>query len=376
MENSVKRKLMLTLVTLLFVAAGVAYGIYWFGFGQFEQSTDDAYVSGNLVQITPQLSSNVVAVYADDTQWVKMGQPLVALDGADAKLALVKAEAELAQTVRNVKQLYAVAGELKTNIGQRQAELEKAKSDLARRNGLIGEHAVSKEDLQHAQISLAQAQAALDAARYQLKAANVMVANTTLPQHPAVLKAEATLKQAYLAVQRLSIEAPVSGYVAKRSVQIGQHVNPDMPLMVIVPLNQIWVDANFKENQLGKIRIGQAVALTTDIYGKDVVFHGRVAGLGAGTGNVFSLLPAQNATGNWIKVVQRLPVRVTLDAREVAAHPLRIGLSMLADVDTHDQRGKILSTMEQIAPLYTTGIFADKDKSVNQLIANILQKNS
>lgn len=376
MENSVKRKLMLTLVTLLFVAAGVAYGIYWFGFGQFEQSTDDAYVSGNLVQITPQLSSNVVAVYADDTQWVKMGQPLVALDGADAKLALAKAEAELAQTVRNVKQLYAVAGELKTNIGQRQAELEKAKSDLARRNGLIGEHAVSKEDLQHAQISLAQAQAALDAARYQLKAANVMVANTTLPQHPAVLKAEATLKQAYLAVQRLSIEAPVSGYVAKRSVQIGQHVNPDMPLMVIVPLNQIWVDANFKENQLGKIRIGQAVALTTDIYGKDVVFHGRVAGLGAGTGNVFSLLPAQNATGNWIKVVQRLPVRVTLDAREVAAHPLRIGLSMLADVDTHDQRGKILSTMEQIAPLYTTGIFADKDKSVNQLIANILQKNS
>ena len=376
MENGVKRKLMLTLVALLFVAAAVAYAIYWFGSGQFEQSTDDAYVSGNLVQIMPQLSSNVIAVYADDTQWVKMGQPLVLLDGADADLALVKAEADLGQTVRKVKQLYAVAGELDADIELRQAELEKARSDLVRRNSLIGEHAVSREDVQHAESSLAQAQSALDAARQQRNAARVMVANTTLQQHPDVLKAEAVLRQAYLAVQRLSIAAPVSGYVAKRSVQIGQRVNQDTPLMVIVPLNQIWVDANFKENQLGKIRIGQPVTLTTDIYGKGVVFHGKVAGLGAGTGSVFSLLPAQNATGNWIKIVQRLPVRVSLDAGEVAKHPLRVGFSMDVDVDTHDQRGLSLSTQEQTAPIYTTAIFADKDVAVDQLIAKILQKNS
>ncbi|MHB1677240.1 MAG: HlyD family secretion protein [Sulfuriferula sp.] len=375
-ENKGKRKFMLFLVALLFVLAGVGYAIYWFSYAQFEQSTDDAYVSGNLVELMPQMNSNVIAVYADDTQWVKMGQPLVSLDGAQAKLALAKAEAELGQTVRNVKQLFDVVKELQSTIVQRQAELEKARSDLVRRKSLISEHAVSAEEVQHAQTNLAQAQSALETARYQLQAAQVMVANTTLQTQPSVLTAEAVLKEAYLAVQRLSIKAPVSGYIAKRSVQIGQRVSSSTPLMVIVPLNQIWVNANFKENELGKIRIGQSVSVTSDLYGSDVVFHGKVAGLGAGTGSVFSLLPAQNATGNWIKVVQRLPVRITLDPRDIAKHPLRIGLSLVATVDTHEQRGQAVSTAQPIEPIYTTAIFTDKTQAVDRLIANILQKNS
>ena len=373
-ENKAKRKLMLIVAALVFVLVGVAYAIYWFDYAQFEQSTDDAYVAGNMVEMMPQMGSNVVAVYADDTQWVQMGQPLVLLDGAQAKIALAKAEAQLGQTVRHVKQLYDVK-ELRSTIVQRQADLDNARSDLARRKSLIDEHAVSAEEVQHAQTALAQAKSALDTAQYQLHGAQRMVAHTTLTTHPSVLVAEAELKEAYLAVQRLTIKAPVSGFIAKRSVQIGQRVDSTTPLMVIVPLNQIWVSANFKENQLGSIRVGQPVTVISDMYGSDVTFHGKVAGLGAGTGSVFSLLPAQNATGNWIKIVQRLPVRIVLDPREVAKYPLRLGLSLTATVDTHEQSGMAVSTSQPVSPIYTTAIFTVTDEAVDRLIARILRKN-
>ena len=374
-ENGKKRKHMLLGLGSLFLVAAIAYSVYWFSYGQYYQSTDDAYVSGNLVELMPQVTGNVVSVYADDTEWVKEGHPLVKLDATDAELALKNAETDLAETVRNVKQRYAAAGELRAAVGEKEAELEKAKQDLDRRMKLIAGHAVSKEELRHAQDNVAIAESSLASAEHKLSSALAAVENTTLPTHPAVLKAETRLRQAWLEAMRTTIKAPATGYVAKRSVQIGQRVTSASTLMIIVPLDEIWVDANFKEDQLRHIRIGQPVTLTSDIYGSHVVFHGKVAGLGAGTGSVFSLLPPQNATGNWIKVIQRLPVRIRLDVGEVARHPLRIGLSMVAKVDTHDEHGGVLTRVEQEEPIYSTSVFENGNKEVERLIAKILKDN-
>jgi len=374
-DNGVKRKHMLLGLGSLFLVAGIAYTIYWFSYGQYYQDTDDAYVSGNLVQLMPQITGNVVSVYADDTALVKAGQPLVTLDGTDAQLALQNAQTELAETVRSVKQLYASAGELRSVVNEKQTVLEKAKTDLDRRSRLILQHAISKEELQHSKDNVSIAESSLASAEHKLAAALSAVENTTLATHPAVLKAETRVRQAWLDTVRTSIKAPATGYIAKRSVQIGQRVSPGSALMIIVPLDEIWVDANFKENQLRHIRIGQPVTLTSDLYGRTVVFHGKVAGLGAGTGSVFSLLPAQNATGNWIKVIQRLPVRIRLDPNEVAQHPLRIGLSMLAKIDTHDESGAVLSKVQQDEPVYSTSVFENRNDEVERMITQILQDN-
>ncbi len=374
-DNGVKRKHMLLGLGSLFLVAGIAYTIYWFSYGQYYQDTDDAYVSGNLVQLMPQITGNVVSVYADDTALAKAGQTLVTLDGTDAQLALQNAQTELAETVRSVKQLYAAAGELRSVVNEKQTVLEKAKTDLDRRNKLILQHAISKEELQHSKDNVAIAESSLASAEHKLVAALSEVENTTLATHPAVLKAETRVRQAWLDTVRTSIKAPATGYIAKRSVQIGQRVSPGSALMVIVPLNEIWVDANFKENQLRHIRIGQPATLTSDLYGRTVVFHGKVAGLGAGTGSVFSLLPAQNATGNWIKVIQRLPVRIKLDPNEVAKHPLRIGLSMVAKIDTHDESGAVLSKVPQDEPVYSTSVFENRNDEVERMIGKILQDN-
>ncbi|MBY0577534.1 MAG: efflux RND transporter periplasmic adaptor subunit [Burkholderiales bacterium] len=375
-DNGTKRKHMLLGLGSLLLIAGIAYSIYWFSRGQFFQATDDAYVSGNLVQLMPQVSGNVVSIHAQDTELVKAGQVLVKLDGTDAKLALRTAENDLAETVRSVKQRFETANELQATVNEKQVELDKAKEDLMRRQKLISDHAVSSEELQHAKDNAVIAQSSLDSAKHRFEAARSAVANTTLDAHPSVLKAEARLREAWLGVQRTTIEAPTTGYIAKRSVQIGQHVSPGSSLMVIIPLNEIWVDANFKEDQLRHTRIGQSVILTSDLYGSKVEFHGKVAGLGAGTGSVFSLLPPQNATGNWIKVIQRLPVRITLDANEIAQHPLRIGLSMVATVDTHDESGGMLSGGQHEEPVYSTPVFDKKDDAVERLIEKILSDNA
>ena len=359
----------------LFLVAGMAYAFYWYAYGQFYQETDDAYVSGNLVQLMPQVTGNVVSVHADDTEWVKVGQPLVKLDDTDARLALQKAETDLAGTVRNVKQLFEVVNELQAEIGAKRAELDKAREDLARRRKLLPEHAISNEELQHAKENVIIAQSSLDASNRRLEAARAAVAHTTLQMHPSVLAAETRLREAWLGVARTIILAPATGYIAKRSVQIGQRVNSESVLMVIIPLDEIWVDANFKEDQLRHIRIGQPVTLTSDIYGRKLEFHGKVAGLGAGTGSVFSLLPPQNATGNWIKVIQRLPVRIALDAGEIARHPLRIGLSLVAKVGTHDESGNVLAMTQHVAPRYATAVFDKRDDAADQLIKKILRDN-
>ena len=334
-----RRKLWLAGVGGGFALIGAAYGVYWATVLRYSQSTDDAYVNGNVVQITPQISGTVVSIGADDTQFVKVGQPLVQLDQADAKVALDQAEAQLAKTVREVRNLFATTAQLQASVAVRQTDLTTAESDLARRAQLGKSGAVSGEELQHARDAVKAAQSALLAAQQQLAANRARIDNTTLEDHPDVRNAAAAVRNAYLNYARTVLPAPVSGFVARRNVQLGQRVGPGAPLMAVVPLDQVWVDANFKEPQLAGMRMGQPVTLTADLYGGSIKYHGKVVGFGAGTGSAFSLLPAQNATGNWIKIVQRVPVRVALDPRELAANPLQIGLTMRAEVNVRDGSG-------------------------------------
>ncbi|MBN3814911.1 EmrA/EmrK family multidrug efflux transporter periplasmic adaptor subunit, partial [Paraburkholderia sp. Ac-20347] len=326
--NNGKRKRMMTLLVLVIVIAAIAYGLYYFLVARFSESTDDAYVNGNVVQITPQVTGTVVSVNADDTQTVKIGDPLVVLDPADSRIALQQAEANLGQTVRQVRGLFADDSQYEAQVAVRQADLSRAQDDLRRRMQVAQTGAVSQEEISHARDAARSAQAALEAAQQQLVANQALTANTTIANHPNVMAAAAKVRDAYLTNARNTLPAPVTGYVAKRSVQVGQRVSPGTPLMSVVPLNSLWIDANFKEVQLKHMRIGQPVEMTADVYGSSVVYHGKVVGFSAGTGSAFSLLPAQNATGNWIKVVQRLPVRISLDPEDLQKHPLRIGLSM------------------------------------------------
>ncbi|MBK0392881.1 efflux RND transporter periplasmic adaptor subunit [Ramlibacter algicola] len=384
-----RRKKGLTILAATVAVAGVAWGSYEWLVASHYETTDNAYVQGNVVQITPQIGGTVLAIYADDTDFVKAGQPLVKLDPADVTVALQQAEANLAQTVRQVRTLYANNGSLaaqvdlrQADIAKAQAEVRRAEDDLQRRQSLSGNGAVSKEELNHAQTqvanarsALAAAQAGVAAAREQLASNQAQTEGTTVEQHPAVLAAAAKVREAWLATQRAALPAPVDGYVAKRTVQLGQRVAAGAPLMSIIPLQQVWVDANFKEVQLRKIRIGQPVKLTADLYGKKVEYTGTVQGLGAGTGSAFALLPAQNATGNWIKVVQRVPVRIALDQQQVAKNPLRVGLSMDAEVDVTQQDGKTLADAPRSAPAAETPVFTTKDAQADAEVRRIITAN-
>jgi len=371
-----RRWRLLAMLLAVVVIAGGAWGVYWAKVLRYTQSTDDAYVGGNVVQITPQISGTVIAIGADDTQFVKAGQSLVRLDQADARVALDQAEAQLARTVRDVRNLYATSAQLEATAQQRATDLQAAQSDLARRTRLGSSGAVSGEELQHALDAVKAAQAALLAARQQLAANRARVDGTTLENHPQVRDAAAAVRNAYLTLARTELPAPVTGFVARRSVQLGQRVGPGTALMAVVPLDQVWVDANFKEPQLARMRLGQPVQLTADLYGTHVVYHGKVAGFGAGTGSAFALLPAQNATGNWIKIVQRVPVRVALDPREIASHPLQIGLSMKADVDVHDGAGDArLPQLASTAASWSTPVFEASDAHAAARVQAIIAAN-
>jgi len=369
------RRRWLTIAGAAFAAAGIAYGVYWALVLRYAESTDDAYVSGNIVQITPQISGTVVAIGADDTQFVKAGQVLVQLDQADAKVALDQAEAQLARTVRDVRGLYATSAQLQANVAMRQSDLDRASEDLTRRERLSSSGAISREELQHARDAMSSARSALQAAEQQLAANRARVDRTTIEDHPDVRNAAAHWRDAYLAFARTALPAPVAGFVAKRAVQLGQRVSPGAPLMAIVPLDQVWVDANFKEPQLATMRLGQPVMLTADLYGNKVKYHGKVAGFGAGTGSAFAVLPAQNATGNWIKIVQRVPVRIALDPQELAAHPLQIGLSMQVEVDTHDRGGDRLPQFAQSQPALATDVFRTQDEIADRRLKAIIAAN-
>lgn len=373
-KNLLRKRALLGLTTL-FLAAGVAYGVYWYLDLRHYQNTDDAYVAGDIVPINPRVTGSVTAIMADNTDKVIAGQPLVKLDATDSQLALEQAETQLAETVRNTHKLMVDVGQLQANVQARQVALSQAMSDLTRFSALGRSDAISQQELQHAQDSVKQAQAELSAAQQQLLATQALVLNTPLAQQPAVQHAMQVVKQTWINLQRTTLVSPSNGYVAKRSVQLGSYVTPGTPLMAVIPLHSVWVDANFKETQLQNMRIGQPVTLVSDFYGDDVVYHGTVEGLSAGTGSAFSLLPPQNATGNWIKVVQRLPVRIRLEPKELDQHPLRIGLSMTVTVNTLDRDGNELATsIKQDAHSSTDALHVDM-APIEQRIAAILQQN-
>ncbi len=384
-----KRKVALVSVALAALLAGIAYGVYYFMVLAHYESTDNAYVQGNVVQVTPQVSGTVVAINVDDTDFVKAGQSLVKLDPADARTALDQAEAQLAQTVREVRTLFVNNGTWKAQISAREADLararddvQRAQDDVNRRAPLVRTGAVGQEEFNHVTSQLSVAKAALSAAesatvaaREQLASNQSLTDNVTVEQHPNVLRAAARVREAYLALSRNELVAPVDGYVARRSVQLGQRVQAGANMLSIVALSQVWVDANFKESQLRNLRIGQPVTLEADVYGKKVEYHGRVEGLGAGTGAAFALLPAQNATGNWIKVVQRVPVRIALDANEVKEHPLRVGLSMDARVDVSQTDGKVLADVSQRPARTQTSVFDRGNEQADAEVKKIIAAN-
>jgi len=386
--NPARKKALISLASIV-VIAGLGWTAYEWLVASHYESTDNAYVQGNVIQITPQIGGTVMAILADDNDYVKAGQPLVKLDPADVKVALDQAEANLAQTVRQVRTLYANNGSLsaqitlrESDVAKAQTEIARATDDLNRRQSLVGNGAVSKEELNHAQTQLANGKSALAsalagvaAAKEQLISNQAMTDGTPIDKHPSVQAAAAKVREAWLATQRAALPAPVDGYVARRTVQLGQRVAAGTPLMSIIPLNQLWVDANFKEVQLRNIRIGQPVNLTADLYGKKVEYKGSVSGLGMGTGAAFALLPAQNATGNWIKVVQRVPVRVALDAAQLTQNPLRVGLSMEATVDVSNRDGKMLADAPRAAALVQTTVYASLDSGAAEEVRKIVAAN-
>ena len=357
------RRRVLTILGTVFLVLGLGWVLLEVLVFSRREKTDDAYVAGNQVRISAQVGGTVTEVLARNTSRVEPGQVLLRLDPTDARQALDRAEAALAQAVREVRQRVADADQGDALITVRALELQRAQSDLARRTPLLSEQAVAEEEVRHAREGVALAQAQLQQARRQAAAARALVDATSVQDNPAVQAQRAAYRDAWIALHRTSVVAPVPGYVAQRSVQLGQRIAPGEPLMTVIPLQDVWLDANFKERQLRNLRIGQPARITSDQYGRSVVYHGRVIGLSAGTGAAFSLLPPQNASGNWIKVVQRVPVKIALEPKELAEHPLRIGLSMTVKVDTRDRGGTVLAAepvadVREITTAYATDLAA------------------
>ncbi len=384
-----RRRLMIAAI-VFFIIAGALYSGYNYWQSLRYAYTDDAYVQGNLVQVTPQVGGTVVAIDGDDTQLVKVGQPLVQLDGADTHVALQQAEAMLAQAVRQVRVSFANNGTLAAQVAVRQTDVATAQANLAkaedaqrRRQELAGTGAVGAEELRQAQIAVQAAKAALTtaqagvrAAQEQLAGGEALTAGTVIADNPSVRLAAAKVREAYLAYERTMIPAPVSGVVAQRTVQLGQRVAPGMPLMWVVPLNDVWINANLKETQLRDVRIGQPAKVVADTYGSSFTYTGRVVGLSAGTGAAFSLLPAQNATGNWIKVVQRLPVRIALDPKQLASHPLRVGMSTEVTITISGHKGPLVTDMPPTGPAASTDVYAADWKKADALVNSIVAANA
>ncbi|MBP1474877.1 efflux RND transporter periplasmic adaptor subunit [Frateuria sp. MAH-13] len=371
-----KRGFLLRALGVVVLLALIGWGLWYYFDGRWYEGTDDAYVSGNIVQITPQIPGTVVSIGADDGDRVKAGQTLIKLDPSNAQVALAEAKANLASTVRKVRGLYSTVSGAQADVAARKVAVAKAQADYNRRRDLAKSGAISAEELAHARDELTAAQSALTAATQQYQTSKVLVDDTVVASHPDVQTAAARLRAAYLDAMRTTIVAPVDGYVAKRSVQLGQRVAPGTPLMAVVPLNGVWIDANFKETQLTDMRIGQPVEIHADVYGGDVTYKGMVQSLGVGTGSAFSLLPAQNATGNWIKIVQRVPVRVVFaDPGQLDKHPLRIGLSTDVTVNLHNQQGPMLSQQPPSKPAFSTDVYEQQLHRADDLIATIIHAN-
>ncbi|HEY1077682.1 MAG TPA: HlyD family efflux transporter periplasmic adaptor subunit [Fontimonas sp.] len=369
--NAKRQRGLLTLTAV--VAAGIlGWSAYWFLHARHFEHTDDAYVASDLVQITSEQAGTVTAIHVDDTQRVERGQVLLELDRADAEVAMAEAEAALAQAVRGVRGMQGQVATLQAQLEQREVALATARANLKRRQSIAGDGAVSAEELAHAADEVSSLQAALNATREQLATAQAQIDGTTVQSHPQVLQAVARLREAALALQRTRLIAPVSGVVAKRGVQLGARIAPGTPLMAVVPLDQVWVDANFKEVQLQHMKVGQPVELHADLYGNDIEYRGHIAGVSAGSGSAFALLPAQNASGNWIKVVQRVPTRIVLDPEQLKAHPLRVGLSMSARVDLRASADEMPALRAEPQRVQT----AAADTALDERIASIIAANA
>jgi len=375
-SNPRKRKVMLLVLAVIVILGGLAVWGWHELYGRWNESTDDAYVNGNVVEITPQVTGTVVSIGADDGDLVREGQVLVQFDPNDAEVGLQSAQANLARTVRQVRGLYSNVDGMRAQVNAQEAEVQKAQENYNRRKNLAAGGAISQEELSHARDDLTSAQNALANARQQLKTTSALVDDTVVSSHPDVQSAAAQLRQAYLADARSTLIAPVTGYVAKRTVQLGQRVQPGTALMAVIPLDQLWIDANFKETQLRDMRIGQPVDIETDLYGSDVKYSGTIDSLGAGTGSAFALLPAQNATGNWIKIVQRVPVRIHVNAEELAKHPLRVGLSTQVNVDLHDQSGPVLAQQPPQKATFSTQVYDRQLADADAMITRLIHENS
>ncbi|NBA95920.1 efflux RND transporter periplasmic adaptor subunit [Pseudomonas sp. R5(2019)] len=375
-SNQRKRKNWLLGLLVLVVLLGAGVWAWHEFYGRWSESTDDAYVNGNVVEITPLTTGTVISIGADDGDLVREGQVLVEFDPSDAQVNLQSAKANLARAVREVRGLYSNVDGMKAQVEARKAELTKAQENFSRRKTLAAGGAISQEELSHARDDLSSAQSALSNAQQQLNTTTALVDDTVVSSHPQVMAAAANVREAYLASARNTLIAPVTGYVAKRTVQLGQRLQPGVATMAVIPLDQLWIDANFKETQLRHMRIGQPVDIVADLYGNDVKYSGTIDSLGAGTGSAFALLPAQNATGNWIKIVQRVPVRIHINPQELAAHPLRIGLSTQVDVDLHDQSGPVLAQQPPQKASFATRVYDRQLVEADEMIAHLIHDNS
>jgi membrane fusion protein (multidrug efflux system) len=359
------------------VLAVIAVGIliYHLSVGRYYVMTKDAYVNGDLVRLAPQVSGTVTEITTDQTQPVQRGQLIVRLDPHDTDVSLAQAQANLAQTVRDVVQLFEQQKRDAAAVAAQEAQLTLANQNLNRDKGLIGAHGVAQQDLERDEETRRNAEATLRQARAALAATEAAIAGTTPETHPRVLQAEASLRSAWLASNRTRILAPISGYMVRRTVQLGQQVNPSTEMVAIAPLERVWIDANFKETQLHRVRIGQPATVTADVYGSSIEYHGRVLGLTAGTGAALAVLPPENATGNWIKIVQRLPVRIGLDPNELRVHPLFLGLSTTVKIDVHDSSGTSLARRAVWPADMQTDIYAAQDAGIEPEIRRILDTN-
>ena len=372
-QTSQRRFWFIILGAVILVAA-VIYGVYWLLYDRYFESTDDAYVGGNVVAITSKENATVLALHADNTQTVRQGQLLIEMDPAIATVNLQAAQANLARVVRSVKAQFSKSDSGAAQLSQARVALAQAEDDYARRQKAFDTQSVSGEELAHARDAVAAARAAANSAEGGLQQTNASIEGTDIAHNPEVLSAEAQLRTAAIVFGHMRLIAPLDGVIAPRTVQAGQQVAAGTPLMAVVPLANVWIDANFKEVQLARMRVGQPVSVTADIYGGGVTYHGHIEGLGAGSGSAFALLPPQNATGNWIKIVQRVPVRVALDPKELADHPLRVGLSVTVDADVRDQSGPLV-TSRIGAGTTRANTGEDSGPVADAMIARILKEN-
>ena len=375
-NKSQQRKKGLSIFILLLLLISIGSAAYWYFFIKGFEETEDAYVSGNQVMVSAQVAGNISKINVDNMDPVQAGDVLLELDDTNAKLSFEQAKSNLANAVRQVSQLNYTVKQLKSAVRANEITLAQAQGNLNRRVQLVKDGAIDKESFQHAKEAVELAKANLTTSQNQLGANQALLLDGPLSEQPQIQSAVSNLKQAWLNLERTKIRSPIKGYVARRNAQVGQAVSVGGALMAVVTTEQMWLDANFKETQLTHMRIGQPVEIHFDLYGKDKTFNGKVVGIEMGTGSAFSLLPTQNATGNWIKVVQRVPVRIQLDPQQLAENPLRIGLSATVKVNVTDSQGETLRNQAPATTLYSTNVLQYDESAVNNLIESIIRDNS